>query len=149
MIIINDDSDTSNEYDLGSSISNEDKMLISRENSFMNTDVDVPVQQNSWIEKEKWRPSNLDNHEVVDLTQEGSLFEDSSQASCSYTLIDESDQEGYLPTEDSNKESQTSIKSQSRAYLDHHKPILQGIEDDPLIQSQTNNQAKERKSKND
>ncbi|CAG8725075.1 34899_t:CDS:2, partial [Racocetra persica] len=79
MIIINDDNDIS---DLESSISNEDKMFISRENSFMNTDV-------------------------------GSLFEDSSQASCFYTLIEESDQESYSPAEDSNKESQKSIKSQS------------------------------------
>ncbi|CAG8846635.1 12381_t:CDS:1, partial [Racocetra persica] len=36
MIIINDDNDTGN---LESSISNEDKMLILQENSFMNTDV--------------------------------------------------------------------------------------------------------------
>ncbi|CAG8623893.1 16888_t:CDS:2, partial [Cetraspora pellucida] len=187
MIIINDNNDTS---DLESNISNKDKMLISRENSFMNTDVD---------------------YEVIDLTYEDSLFEDSSQASCSYTLIEKSDQEGYSSTEDSNKESQKSIKSQSHAYLDYHKPIcdiakhyieknrqiifldidklkldrhslpckiiqkkpnldsyqvgyefgildlwflaneleplVQGVEDDPFIQSQTNNQAKEMKSK--
>ncbi|CAG8746812.1 35301_t:CDS:1, partial [Racocetra persica] len=39
-----------------------------------------------------------------DLTQEGSLFENSSQASYSYILIEKFNQEGYLPTEDSNKE---------------------------------------------
>ncbi|CAG8691292.1 23622_t:CDS:2, partial [Racocetra persica] len=42
-----------------------------------------------------------------------SLFEDSSQASCFYTLIEESDQEGYSPAKYSNKKSQKSIKSQS------------------------------------
>ncbi|CAG8790979.1 9730_t:CDS:1, partial [Racocetra persica] len=42
-------------------------------------------------------------YEVVDLTQEGLLFEDSSQASYSYILIEKSDQEGYSSAEDSNK----------------------------------------------
>ncbi|CAG8806193.1 32852_t:CDS:2, partial [Racocetra persica] len=114
IITINDDSDKEcnlesnnlNEADLESNNSNksdlnsnEDQMIISRKNSFINININ---DSNSWTKKEN-----------------------SIQASCSYTLIEDSDQESYTPIEDLDKTSHTdtSIKNQSRAYLDYHQSI--------------------------
>ncbi|CAG8831011.1 18847_t:CDS:2, partial [Racocetra persica] len=114
---------------------NESKMIISRDNSIIDNEFIAP-QRYSWDKKEKWQNENFDYDILLDetfqenyksfenlsqadtisedLTQGSSniLLEESSQVSCSYTLIEDSDQESLI-----------SIDSQSRASFDNHKQL--------------------------
>ncbi|CAG8513085.1 19921_t:CDS:2, partial [Racocetra fulgida] len=82
-------------------------MNISRDHSIIeeSTNCDIELQSYSWNKKEKWHETfqdykshdNLSQADTISegLTQEStnSLFEESSQESCSYTLIEDSDHE--------------------------------------------------------
>ncbi|CAG8655519.1 13786_t:CDS:2, partial [Dentiscutata heterogama] len=98
-IIINDDSD--DECNLLSSANNsKDQMVISRESSFL--DKMIISRENSFINAN-------DNEIIVSQTREKGKGH-SNPASCSYTFIEDSDQESYAPIEDLDQESYAPIE---------------------------------------